>query len=218
MDTDDFDTTLLNAAMALAAEKGWASVSLLDAARKAELSFSETRTRFPLRSSLLLRLGRLADDSALADNNDTSPARERLFDLLMRRFDVFQIYRDGVRAVLHALPTDPALTLLLSGATFESMRWMTDAAGIPVTGIKGFVNTNIVIGIWTHTLRVWEKDDSEDMSRTMAALDQALDKAARFKLFAGDAAPDDDLSHGSDFMTSGLPEPENISFNEKPDY
>lgn len=60
---------------------------------------------------------------------------------------------------------------------------MADAAGINTTGLGGLVRVNMVVGIWTHTLRTWEKDDSEDMGSTMAALDQALDKATRFRLF-----------------------------------
>ncbi|GAN64222.1 TetR family transcriptional regulator [Acetobacter indonesiensis NRIC 0313] len=183
MDTDDFDVALLSAAMTQAEQGGWNSVSLLESARQAGLPLAETRDRFPCRASLLLRLGRIADESALADDTATGDSRERLFDLLMRRLDVFQQYRNGIKAVMRALPFDPALAVILGGATIESMRWMADAAGISTTGLGGIVRINLVMGVWTHTLRTWEKDDSEDMGSTMAALDQALDKAARFKLF-----------------------------------
>ncbi|MCP1215354.1 TetR family transcriptional regulator [Acetobacter orientalis] len=220
MDTDDFDTALLTAAMAQAEERGWSSVSLLDAARAAGLSFSETRTRFPLRASLLLRLGRIADDSALADDTASGNARERLFDLLMRRLDVFQLYRNGIKSVLRGLPFDPPLALLLGGATVESMRWMADAAGITVTGVMGFVRVNMVVGIWTHTLRAWEKDESEDMGSTMAALDQALDKAARFNLFPADTELNDGDLPDLDFAEPEPPLPpnaKNTTFDEKLD-
>lgn len=220
MDSDDFDTTLLSAAMTQAEERGWASVSLLDAARAAGLSFAETRTRFPFRGSLLLRLGRIADDSALADDTTSGSARERLFDLLMRRLDVFQLYRNGIKSVLHALPFDPPMALLLGGATFESMRWMADAAGISVTGLGGVLRVNMVVGIWTHTLRAWEKDDSADMGSAMAALDQALDKAARFNLFPADTGqsngdlPDLEFPEAEFTFASSA---ENHAFDEKHD-
>lgn len=193
MDHDDFDAALLGAAMTQAEQGGWASVSLLNAARSAGLSFPQTRERFPCRASLLLRLGRMADESALADTTTFGSPRERLFDLLMRRLDVFQQYRHGIRAVMHALPMDPPLALLLGGATVESMRWIADAAGISVAGLGGLVRINMVVGIWTHTLRAWEKDESEDMGSTMAALDQALNKAARFRLFPAESALDEGL-------------------------
>lgn len=189
MDNDDFDAALVSSALTLAAERGWSGISVLDAARDAGLSLREARQRFPLKASILLRLGRMADDVALADDTVSGNTRERLFDLLMRRLDVFQQYRDGLGSVLRSLPMDPPLAIILGGSTLESMRWMADAADINTNGLGGFVRVNMIVGIWTHTLRAWEKDDSPDMGSTMAALDQALDKASRFGLFpAGDEA------------------------------
>ncbi|MFT8676158.1 MAG: TetR family transcriptional regulator [Acetobacter sp.] len=189
MDHDDFDTALIASAMTLAEEKGWASVSVLDAARAAGLPLAEARQRFPFRVSVLLGLGRMADNAALSDDMISGSARERLFDLLMRRLDVFQQYRHGVRSVLRTLPLDPPMAILLGGATLESMRWMADAAGIGTPGLGGLARVNMVVGIWAHTLRAWDKDESPDMGSTMAALEQGLDKAARFGLFpAGQAA------------------------------
>lgn len=187
MDNDDFDTALVSATLTLAEERGWPAVTVLAAARHAGLPLPEARRRFPLKASILLRLGRLADDVALADDMLSGAVRERLFDLLMRRLDVFQQYRGGLQSVFRSLPLDPALTLLLGGATVESMRWMADAAGVNTSGIRGFVHVNMLVAVWTHTLRVWEKDESPDMGSTMAALDQALDKAGRFGLFPSNA-------------------------------
>ncbi|MFT9418618.1 TetR family transcriptional regulator [Acetobacter sp.] len=183
MDNDDFDTALVSAALTLAQDRGWDSVTVLAAAREAGLPLPEARQRFPLKASILLRLGRMADNVALADDMLCGTARERLFDLLMRRLDVFQQYRGGLQSVLRSLPMDPVLTLLLGGATVESMRWMADAAGINANSVSGFVRVNMLVAVWAHTLRVWEKDESPDMGSTMAALDQALDRAGRFGLF-----------------------------------
>ncbi|MFT8551633.1 MAG: TetR family transcriptional regulator [Acetobacter okinawensis] len=183
MDNDDFDTALVSAALTLAQDRGWSSVTVLAAARQAGLALPEARQRFPLKASILLRLGRMADNVALADDMICGDVRERLFDLLMRRLDVFQQYRGGLQSVFRTLPMDPALAILLGGATVESMRWIADAAGVNTSGVVGFVRVNMLVAVWTHTLRVWEKDESPDMGSTMAALDLALDKAGRFGLF-----------------------------------
>lgn len=182
MDNDDFDTALVSAALTLAQDRGWSSVTVLAAARQAGLALPEARQRFPLKASIMLRLGRMADNVALADDMICGDVRERLFDLLMRRLDVFQQYRGGLQSVFRTLPMDPALAILLGGATVESMRWIADAAGVNTSGVVGFVRVNMLVAVWTHTLRVWEKDESPDMGSTMAALDLALDKAGRFGL------------------------------------
>ncbi len=106
IDREEFDLALLEAGFSLAADKGWPRFSLVEAAQQAGLPIDEVRGRFPFRHSLLMRLGRLADESAFRDDGLNGSVRERVFDLFMRRFDVFQQYREGIRAVLQALPTD----------------------------------------------------------------------------------------------------------------
>ncbi|WP_459774312.1 TetR family transcriptional regulator [Asaia astilbis] len=180
MDREEFDLALLEAGFSLAADKGWPRFSLVEAAQQAGLPIDEVRGRFPFRHSLLMRLGRLADESAFRDDGLNGSVRERVFDLFMRRFDVFQQYREGIRAVLQALPTDPGLAVLLGAATLDTMRWMGDLAGVDCAGITGALRLNGLAGAWGFALRAWEKDDSPDLAQTMAALDQALDKAERY--------------------------------------
>jgi len=189
-DTEHFDTALLHAALDRVALSGWRRLSVVDAARDAGLPLDEARMRFPCRTAILLRLGRLADESALRDDQLTGSAREKLFDLLMRRFDVFQHYREGIKAVLTAMPFDPPLGLALGVATFDSMAWLGRTAGIETTGLRGTLRVKAIVGIWAYGLRAWAKDDSEDLASTMAALDTALDKAARLGVFPAIEMPD----------------------------
>ncbi|MBB2202706.1 TetR family transcriptional regulator [Gluconacetobacter tumulisoli] len=204
MDNDQFDDALLRSAMERAAIYGWRRLTVVDAARDAGIPLDDARRRFPLKPCILLKLGRLADESALVDDGSTGTPREKLFDLLMRRFDVLQQYRAGVRAVLRALPFDPALALLLGGATLESMRWMASAAGLDISGVAGALRVKGLVGVWTYALRAWDRDDSEDLSHTMAALDQALDRAARLgnllerRSASRAAAPEEAMAHSTD--------------------
>ncbi|GBQ12427.1 TetR family transcriptional regulator [Swaminathania salitolerans] len=179
-DREDFDLALLEAGFALAAEKGWPQLSLVEAAHRAGLPVDEVRSRYPFRHSLLFRLGRLADESAFRDDGLGGSVRDRIFDLFMRRFDVFQQYRDGIRAVLAALPGEPALAVILGAATLDTMRWMAQIAGVSCSGFGGAMRLHGLVGVWGFALRAWEKDESADLAQTMAALDQALDRAERF--------------------------------------
>ena len=174
---DQFDSALIQAAMARAEGVGWRRVNVAEAAREAGLPLDEARERFPFRSSVLLRLCVLADRAALVDDGSTGSVRERLFDLLMRRIDVLQQYRGGVQAVLRAIPFDPGLALLLGAATADSMDWMAQAAGLDVAGLAGAVRKRGLIAVWLQVVRAWDRDDSADLSATMVALDKALDRA-----------------------------------------
>jgi hypothetical protein len=177
MDDAEFDRALIASAFQVAADRGWRAVGVAAAARAASLPLARARERFPGRAVILLRFGRWADQSAFGEQPPEGSARDRLFDLLMRRIDVFQAHRAGVLALFRALPAEPPTALLLALATRRSMRWMLEAAGIPARGIRGEMRVKGLVAVWLWTMRAWRGDDSEDLSTTMAALDRALRRA-----------------------------------------
>lgn len=192
MDDAEFDRTLIAAAFEQIAERGWARLSIAEAARAAGLPLDRARLRFPGRGALLLKFGRMADAAALAEVTSEGSARDRLFGLLMRRIDVLQAHRPGVLALLAATPTDPLLTLVLAGTNLRSMAWMLEAAGVSTAGPGGVLRAKGLLGVWLWALRTWRNDASADLAPTMAALDHALHWAERCsQWFSGRAARDD---------------------------
>ena len=190
IDSDiDFDTALITAAFRIAGHDGWHRLSVVAAAREAGLPLPAVRARFPSRAAILLRFGSLADQEALRGAPPDGSSKDRLFDLLMRRFDVMQANRAGVKALLRALPVDPPLALLLACATRRSMRWMLEAAGISGAGPRGELRVKGLMGVWLWTLRAWDKDESEDLSGTMSALDHALHRAEQIEATFGARVP-----------------------------
>jgi hypothetical protein len=129
--------------------------------------------------AILARFGALADEQALTGALDSGPVRERLFDIIMRRFDALQTHRGGVLALLTALPAHPATALVLAALTTRSMGWMLEGAGVASTGLRGLLASQGLTAVWLYTLRAWRTDDSADLSGTMAALDRALSNAER---------------------------------------
>lgn len=176
----DFDSALIAAGFRIAAEEGWRKVSVAAAARGAGVSLAQARERFPSRAHILLRFGSLADQATLRDAHEEGTVRDRLFDLLMRRFDALQSQREGVKALLRHVPYDPPLAVLLTCATERSMRWMLEAAGQSTSGPAGRLRVKGLMAVWLWGLRAWERDTSEDLSTTMAAVDSALQRAERF--------------------------------------
>lgn len=189
MDDAEFDKALIASHFTLAGERGWARVRVADAARAAGLPLDRARLRFPgcgpTCGTVLLRFGRLADSAALAGLDEAGTPRDRLFDIVMRRIDVLQAHRAGVLALLRALPCAPATAALLAAASLRSMAWLLDGAGIGATGPRGALRAKGLLAVWLWTVRAWQRDTSEDLSATMAALDQALDRAERAEAWLG---------------------------------
>ncbi len=99
MTDTEFDAALIAAAFRLAEEQGWLRVSVQAAALAGGLSLAVARGRFRTRLSILQRFGQLLDQAALTGMATEGPVRDRLFDLLMRRFDALQVNRGGVLAL-----------------------------------------------------------------------------------------------------------------------
>lgn len=177
MDTNEFDKAVISAVFEQAALVGWRDTNLVEAARFAGLDLARLRARFASKTVMLLRFGIVADQAVLAGAPTQGTPRERLFDVLMARFDQLQAHRGGVLALMEALKTDPGTALMLYGATLGSMRWMLDAAGIPSMGIVGGLRVHGLLAMWTYALRAWERDGGADLPATMAAVDRALDRA-----------------------------------------
>ena len=177
MDDAAFDAAMITAAFDLAATRGWRRMSVGEAARTAGLDLARARARFPGRGAILMRFGLLADQGALGALEDDIDPRERLFDIVMRRFDALQRHRSGVLALLDTLPFDPGLGLLLYGATLRSMAWLLAGAGISNTGLSGALRVHGLLAVWMVGLRAWRMDDNQELSGTMAAVDKALNRA-----------------------------------------
>jgi hypothetical protein len=213
MDDAAFDRALIAAAFGLAADKGWRSVSVAASARSGGLALDRARERFPGRAVILVRFGRQADQSALAELAAEGPVRDRLFDLLMRRIDALQTHRAGVLALLRAVPAEPATALLLALATRRSMRWMLEAVGIPVRGVRGELRVKGMIAAWLWAVRAWRTDESEDLQATMATLDAALHRAEQAAEWLGwhrgatQPVPPEDARTGDEGSGAPLPDP-----------
>lgn len=168
----------IEAALTLAAERGWRRVSLGDIAAAAKLSLAELYALYPSRAAILAAFVRSIDEAVLAEGKaEGETPRERLFDILMRRFEALRPHKSGIEAIVRDCGSDP-LALLCSGPRLKrSLAWMLEAAGISSQGLLGALRVKGLAVVYLSTMRRWFADDTADMSRTMAALDKALRRA-----------------------------------------
>ena len=174
---------IIDAALARVASEGWRHLSLAAIADSAELPILRVYRAFGSKQAILRGLYRRIDEAALAELPPAEPAerpRDRLFDLLMRRFDTLRPYKTALEVLQRELPGDP-VTILCSGACLlRSMRWMLEAADISTGGIRGALAVKLTAAAYLSTIPVWQRDDSADFARTMAALDRRLRRIERW--------------------------------------
>jgi AcrR family transcriptional regulator len=181
----DVKAAILEAALALAAGKGWGHVILADVAARAGISLAELAEHVEDKSDILALFGRRVDRETLKAVGEPDPSltsRERLFEAMMARFDVLSGHRAAVVSILETFLCDPKQLVISLPHLGRSMNWMLEAAGINTGGVKGAVRVAGLSALYLKTLRVWRDDETADLAKVMAALDQDL---GRIESFAG---------------------------------
>lgn len=188
------------------ASVGWALLDPVAVASRAGIEPAEMLRYHDTKGSLLRAFQEHIDAALLAQTDmqgDPSDAeetvRDRLFDILMQRFDLLEPHKDGLIRLARDLPRDPLAFLSWGQRLRQSMAWILASAGDNETGGDGgyglaaglggnmdrslclgltnLVQTKALLSLWLLTARVWETDDSPDLSKTMAALDKNLARA-----------------------------------------
>lgn len=176
---------VIQAAMAIAAEKGWPEVRLETIARKLKISPSNLQKDFPDTTAILLALVR-ETDLLVEKNFDPDEAEnihDQLFEALMLRIDSLADYREGIAALLRHLPTDPCLSQKLARNLCQSMQKIL----LIIRENESFLSDRIksfgLMLVYISSLKAWAEDKTPDSSKTMAILDKRLRQAgmaARF--------------------------------------
>ena len=169
---------LINAALALAARRRWRDIRMADIAAEAEMSIADALAQVHSKTAILNALGRHINRAVLEDLHTDSEIgdspKDRLFELMMRRFDAMGDYRSGLASISSDLGLDPCAALSRLCGIQHAMALTLEAAGIPTTGPCGVLRQQGLSAIYIYCLSVWFRDDTDDMSVTMAAVDRAL--------------------------------------------
>jgi AcrR family transcriptional regulator len=171
---------VVQAAFDLAARLGWRHVGLSDIADEAKLSLAELYGRYRSKTDILIAFARSIDAAVLAGGvapQEEESVRDRLFDVLMRRFEALGPYKDGLAAIFRDGAGGPAAMLCGCASLSRSMAWTLESAGVGSNGLKGRLRTKGLMVVYLSSLRVWLRDESEDLASTMAALDRHLARA-----------------------------------------
>ncbi len=179
----DINQKIIDSALYLAVDQGWEYTTLRDIADHAQISAVDLYDVIDDKGDILAILGRIIDrklmDGLDISNDSLSSPRERLFDIMMDRYEVLNDYRDGVCAILESFKCDPKQMVISLPHLCKSMSWMLEISGIETSGIKGAIKVAGMTGVYIKVLRIWHKDESADLSKTMSYLDKTLERAER---------------------------------------
>src|SRR4029078_4668706 len=147
---------IIDAALALIARDGWRRLTMAAVATEAGLPILNLYRAFPSKIAILCAFFRRIDEAVLATpveaEIDERP-RDRVFDLLMRRFDALQPYRGAIEVLGRELPSDPLAALAARAGLLRAVAWMLEAAGIAADGLGGAVAVKLTAAAYMRTIR-----------------------------------------------------------------
>lgn len=169
---------LARAALALAAGGAWKEVTL------ARLAAAAGRPLAELYGASLWEAVDCAEeafDRAIAEGVDKldpkQSVRDRLFELIMRRFEAMEPHRAAVLAMEQGVDRDPTLLASQHQRHVRCARWVLALAGLEADGMTGQARAQGLGVIIGQARAAWRGDDAGDFARTMASLDKNLRRA-----------------------------------------
>lgn len=185
----DVAWTIISTALTLAETRGWRSLSLAVIAAESGQPLSRVASEFAGKDAILTAFNRRIDSEVLKEAVDQDGSvRDRLFELIMRRFDALAPHRPAIRAILRDTVGDPMAALAGLCAVHRSMSLTLETAGVSATGPLGRLRAKALSALYLRTLYLWLRDGDGANDRIMAELDKSLARAEQIATSFGRTA------------------------------
>jgi ubiquinone biosynthesis protein COQ9 len=168
---------IVEAAFRLASARPWHEVTLGDIAAEAKMDLAELCRHVASKADILRAFIRATDRrllASLADQPIEGDGHDRLFDIMLRRFELLAPHKKAIASIVRSPDGRPSEWLQLLASALDSQGWALAAAGLETPGFKGDIHRLGLARVHGATLRVWIEDDDPGLARTMAALDRSL--------------------------------------------
>lgn len=169
---------LARAALSLAAATPWREVTIMGLADAASRPVSDFHG-----ASLWEAVDCVEEafDRAISEDADQldpkQTARDRLFELIMRRFEAMEGHRAAVLAMEQGVDRDPILMASAHQRHVRCARWVLALAGLEADGMTGQARAQGLAMIIGQARIAWRGDSAGDYAKTMASLDKNLRRA-----------------------------------------
>jgi AcrR family transcriptional regulator len=160
---------IIDALLTLAAARDYDKIGLNAIAREAGVPLADMRELYPSKFAIVTAFSHRIDRAVLDGGPaEGETARDRIFEVLMRRFDALEPHKAAVKSIARAARRDICLGSALHRNAQRSIRWLMAAAEVEKSGVLGF-----------NALRSWLDDDDPGLAKTMATLDRGLTRGEK---------------------------------------
>lgn len=177
MATEKQKQRIVDVYLSLVSDKTHGAIGLNEIAETAGLTLAQLRQAYGSKTEMIMDFARRIDAEVLGEIDEgmaDEPARERLFDIIMRRLDALSPHKAAVAGLMRSARRDPVLGAALNAIAIGSQRWMLTAAGLDPGGLMGIARAQALALGYAQVLQVWLEEEDPGLPKTMARLDRVL--------------------------------------------
>ena len=181
----NLEQRILDTALAIAAERGWAKVRLHQVADRLDLPLGEVYRHYPDLDAVGNALFRRADgamlDTCAEPGFAALPARARIFRAITAWLDALAPHRPAVATMLgyKLRPSHPHLQAGLAVGLSRTVQWLREGTGLDAAGRRQEVEEIGLSLLLVATIAFWLSDRSAGQARTRSFLERRLAAADR---------------------------------------
>ncbi|MBI1214810.1 MAG: hypothetical protein GC185_03205 [Alphaproteobacteria bacterium] len=171
---------IAEAAISLADEHGWEAVEFKDIARRAKCGVSDVEAAFTdIWAIIRWHLDHIDTNTRAAVEEYLGESwRDNLLEILMMRFELAQPHRAAWASLPDTFRAHPKKLRRFIRPFIKAMRGMLKLSGLSHTRRRPLL-TGAFGAVYLSLLHTWSQDDTQDLSKTMAAIDKRLEILAR---------------------------------------
>ena len=102
--------------------------------------------------------------------------REKIFEALMIRFEILNMYRIPVVKIYKHLLKKPDLVLIFIPHIIKSLNIIIEYISESSDGLVGKLKSESILIVYILTFLTWKNDETKGLDKTMSALDNYLNK------------------------------------------
>lgn len=172
---------LIKKSFELVSEIGWENFNLKLLAEKNKFELDDIKTIFKTKSSVLKEFSIMIDEEVVNSINQNdfidNPVKDNLFEIIMMRFEKLKPYKNGIVKILNSAKKNPLILKKVSRQLFSSLDFFLEVSNAKDNFLFDKFKLSALFVIYSYVFNIWLKDDSDEMSKTMAELDSLLSKS-----------------------------------------
>ena len=156
----------------------WTKLNLQSIFKKSAISYSNGLCIVKNKKELLLILNDYFEKKFFIKINKilASNTHEKIFEIFMIKFEIYSEHRKVVIKTFNYISKKPDLIIYFIPTLFKSFSSVLELSNVSSKGITGNLKVEGLIIIFILTFLVWKADETKNMEKTMASIDNYLTK------------------------------------------